>query len=314
LELREEIIVHALGERQTWDPYPPVREEDSADRHAANKAVGLSAIGLGVTGLIELAFALLSGSVGLLGDALHNLSDVSTSLVVWLGFRASRRPASPSHPYGYERAEDIAGLGVSIAIWLSAVFAAVISYHKLVEHGTTTHVPFAMAAAVVGMIGNQVVARYKRKVGRRIQSATLTSDARHSWLDAISSFGALVGLIAVAAGVRWGDPVAGFAITAFIIHVGWEVTHDIIRHLMDSVDPAILTAAERAASDVAGVQHVHVRARWLGRTLLIETEGFLDESSTLGESESVGRAVEAAVLAAVPEARAVTWAARAMPL
>ena len=110
------------------------------------------------------------------------------------GFRASRRPASASHPYGYERAEDLAGLDVSIAIWLSAAFALVVSYHKLVEHGTTTHVPFAMGAAVVGMIGNQLVARYKMKVGRRIQSATLTSDARHSWLDAISSFGALVGV------------------------------------------------------------------------------------------------------------------------
>ena len=121
--------MHALGERQTWDPYPPARQEDAADRHAADKAVGLSAIGLGITGLLELAFALLSGSVGLLGGALHNLSDISTSLAVWLGFRAPR-PASPSQPYGYERAEDLAGLGVSIAIWLSAVFAAVVRVHR----------------------------------------------------------------------------------------------------------------------------------------------------------------------------------------
>lgn len=126
---------------------------------------------------------------------------------MWLGFRASRKPASSSHPYGYERAEDLAGLGVSIAIWLSAAFAAIVSYHKLVEHGMTTHVPFAMGAAAVGMIGNQLVARYKMKIGRRIQSAALTSDARHSWLDAVSSLGALVELIAVAAGAPWATPL-----------------------------------------------------------------------------------------------------------
>ena len=305
--------MHALGEQVSWDPFPPVRHDDVADRHSANKAVGVSAVGLGLTGFVELAFALLSGSVGLLGDALHNLSDVSTSLAVWLGFRTSRRPASPTHPYGYDRAEDLASLGVSLAIWLSAAFALVASVHKLLEHGTTTHVPFAMGAAVVGMIGNQVVARYKMKVGRQIQSAALMSDAKHSWLDAVSSFGALVGLVAVAAGARWGDPVAGFAITAFIAHGGWEVTREITGHLMDSVDPAILETAERAADQVPGVRHVHVRARWMGRTLLVETEGFVNDSSTVREAESIGHAVEAAVLAAVPQARAVTWAPRGMP-
>jgi len=161
--------MHAITEQGSWDPFPPVRHDDAADRHSANTAVGISAVGLGLTALVELAFALLSGSVGLLGDALHNLSDVSTSLVAWLGFRISRRPTSRSHPYGYDRAEDLASLGVSLAIWLSAVFALFASVHKLLERRTTSHVPFAMGAAVVGMLGNQVVARYKMKVGRRIR-------------------------------------------------------------------------------------------------------------------------------------------------
>ena len=160
---RGTVRMHIVGETQQWDPFPPVRRDDSADRRGANRAVGLSAIGLGLTGLIELTFALLSGSVGLLGDALHNLSDVSTSAVVWLGFRISKRPASASHPFGFERAEDLAGLGVALVIWASAVFAAVVSYHKLVEHGRTTHLGFAMAAAIVGMIGNQLVSRADRR-------------------------------------------------------------------------------------------------------------------------------------------------------
>jgi cation diffusion facilitator family transporter len=305
--------MHVVGEEQTWDPFPPVRQDDRGDRKAANRAIGLSAVGLGATGLVELAFAILSGSVGLLGDALHNLSDVSTSAVVWLGFRISRKPATPSHPYGYDRAEDLAGLGVALVIWASAAFAAVASYHKLVEHGRTTHVALAVVGAVIGMVGNQLVARYKLKVGRRIRSATLLADAKHSWLDSISSLGALAGLVAVAAGAKWGDPVAGFAITLFIAHVGWEVTGEILSHLMDSADPALVMAAEQAATSVPEVHHAHVRSRWMGRTLLIEVEGFLVAGTSIDAAEAAGRSVEAAVLTAMPEARAVTWTPRAMP-
>ena len=198
------------------------RHDEAEHRRAANRAVGVSAVGLGVTGLVELALAIVTGSVALLGDALHNLSDVSTSAVVFAGFRISKRPPTRRYPYGYERAQDLAGLGVALVIWASAVFAGVESFRKLVGHGHTRNVYFGMAGAVLGIIGNQLVARYKLRIGRRINSTTLVADAKHSWLDALSSAGALAGLVLVAAGYRWGDPIAGFAVTLFILHVGWD--------------------------------------------------------------------------------------------
>src|ERR1700682_461768 len=138
---REEPTVHLLGDEEAWDPFPPTRHfDDATDRRDAHRAIGVSAVGLAFTGLVELALALATGSVGLLGDALHNLSDVSTSAVVFVGFRLSKRPASASHPYGYERAEDIAGLGVALVIWASAAFAGFVSIHKLAVHGRTSHV------------------------------------------------------------------------------------------------------------------------------------------------------------------------------
>ena len=257
--------MHELGTSQRFDPFPPnIFEGDAEHRHAANRALVLSAVGLTLTGGIEFVIALLSGSVGLLGDAIHNLADVSTSLVAFVGFRVSRRGASPSHPYGYERAEDLAGLGVALVIWASAVFAGYVSIHKLVSHGSTTHLWLGVAAAAVGIVGNQIVARYKLRVGTRIQSNTLVADAKHSWLDAIASAGALLGLIGVACGLWWADGVAGLLVTAFIVHVGWEVTSDVLSHLMDSVDPEVIAGAESAALAVPGVDHVHVRARGSG--------------------------------------------------
>jgi divalent metal cation (Fe/Co/Zn/Cd) transporter len=84
-------------------------------------------------------------------------------------------------------------------------------------------------------------------------------------------------------------------VTGFIVHVGWEVTSDVVGHLMDSVDPEVITKAESAALSVPGVDHVHVRARWLGRSLLVEVEGFMSSSILLADTEGTGRSVRESV-------------------
>ena len=304
-----------MGQRDPALAFPLARTRDDADeRRQANRAVGLSAAGLAVTGLAELLLALLTGSVGLLGDAIHNLSDVSTSAVVFLGFRLSRRPPTERYPYGLERAEDLAGIGIAIVIWASAAFAGLESVRKLVEHGHTAHVGAGIAGALLGIIGNQVVARYKLVTGRRIHSATLVADARHSWLDALSSAGALAGLIAVALGQSWGDPVAGLAVTAFIGHVGYEVSADVLRRLADGVDPEVINKAEAIAGSAPGVVHAHARARWTGRSLRIDIEGWVDGTLSTREAEVIGHNVADQLSRQLPEADSLTWIPRAAPV
>jgi cation diffusion facilitator family transporter len=288
----------------------PVLPDDLSERRQANRAVAISAIGLTITGLVELAIAILTGSVGLLGDAFHNLSDVSTSALVFLGFRVSKKTATDRYPYGFERAEDLAGVGIAVVVWGSAVFAGFESVRKLLEQGHTSHLSIGIVGAVIGIIGNQIVARYKLVIGQRIHSATLVSDARHSWLDALSSAGALIGLIAVALGLRWGDPVAGVAVTLFICHVGWEVTTDIGHRLMDGVDPEIIRVAEAEAAQTPGVQHAHARARWTGRTLRVEVEGWIDSNTTIADSDTIGRDVATRIGHALPDVRNFTWTTR----
>jgi cation diffusion facilitator family transporter len=291
----------------------PSARDDADERRQANRAIAVSAVGLAVTGLAELLLAVLTGSVGLLGDAIHNLSDVSTSAVVFLGFRLSRRPPTERYPYGLERAEDLAGVGIAVVIWASAAFAGYESIRKLIEHGHTSHVGVGIAGAVLGIVGNQAVARYKMAVGKRINSATLVADARHSWLDALSSAGALAGLVAVALGQSWGDPVAGLAVTVFICHVGYEVTADVMHRLADGVDPDLIGRAEAAAGSVAGVIHTHARARWTGRTLRIEVEGWVDPDLTARDADALGRIVAGEISRQLPEAGSLTWITRAAP-
>jgi cation diffusion facilitator family transporter len=302
------------GQRDPAAAFPLASiRDDARERRQANHAIAVSAIGLAATGLVELLLALLTGSVGLLGDAIHNLSDVSTSAVVFLGFRLSRRPPTERYPYGLERAEDLAGVGIVVVIWASAAFAGYESIRKLVSHGPTTHVALGIAGAALGIAGNQVVARYKLVVGRRINSATLIADARHSWLDALSSAGALAGLIAVSLGFRLGDPIAGMAVTLFICHVGYEVTKDVVHRLADGVDPEIVSTAEAAAGSVPGVIHAHARARWTGRTLRVEIEGWVDPGLPVRDADELGRLVASELSRQLPQAGNLTWTTRAAP-
>ena len=189
------------------------------------------------------------------------------------------------------------------------MFAAYESYQKLISRSPTTNVWAGMAGAVLGIAGNQVVARYKKRIGQRINSVTLLADAKHSWLDALSSLGALLGLLLVAAGYPLGDPLAGFAVTLFILHVGYEVTRDILEHLMDGVDPVELKAAEVAARAVPGVEAASARARWMGRSLIVEIEGELPERTSVREADDIGHQVKHAVLDAVEGVREVRWTA-----
>jgi len=200
-----------------------------------------------------------------------------------------------------------------VVIWASAAFAGFESIRKLVNHGHTTHIAVGIAGAVLGIAGNQLVARYKLRVGKRINSATLIADAKHSWLDALSSAGALAGLVAVAFGLPWGDPVAGLAVTAFIGHVGYEVTKDVVHRLADGVDPDVITTAEAAAGSVPGVIHAHARARWTGRTLRVEIEGWVDPELPAKDADTMGRQVADHLAHQLPESGSFTWATRAAP-
>lgn len=113
--------------------------------------------------------------------------------------------------------------------------------------------------------------------------------------------------MAVAFGQPAGDPVAGFAVTLFIAHVGYEVTAELVHHLMDGIDPEILERATRAAESVPGVLEATLAGRWMGRTLRLEVAARLDPTSSIGDAALVGDAVEAAVLHAVDEARVVRF-------
>ncbi|HEY8743533.1 MAG TPA: cation diffusion facilitator family transporter, partial [Chloroflexota bacterium] len=185
-------------------------------------ALKVSLLGLGVTALLQLAVVLISGSVGLLADTIHNFGDALTAVPLGIAFVLGRRPPTRRYTYGYARAEDIAGVAIIALIFLSALVAAYESYRKLVHPQPLHHLGWVMAAALVGFIGNEAVAQFRIRVGKQIGSAALVADGQHARTDGFTSLAVLVGALGVWAGFPLADPIIGLLITAVILKITWD--------------------------------------------------------------------------------------------
>jgi cation diffusion facilitator family transporter len=253
------------------------------------RAVTVSLIILLFTAGIQAVIVALSGSVALLGDTLHNGADSLTALPLWLAFSIGRRPATERFTYGFGKAEDVAGLAVVGIIALSAAFAAYEAIDRLLHPRTITHLPLVMAAAVVGAIGNEVVARYRITVGRRIGSAALEADGLHARTDGITSLLVLAGAVAVECGLRWADPVVGLLITAAILIVLFQAARSVGQRLLDAVDPQISAQITQIVSRVEGVVEVtEVRVRWVGHRLTAQVRLTVAGTLTVEQAHEIG--------------------------
>lgn len=247
-----------------------------ADRRGM-RALWISLGGLGVTALIQGVVVALSGSAALLGETFHNLVDALTAVPLGIAFTLARRPPNRRYTYGYGRAEDLAGVIVLLTVGISTLIAAAVSIHRL-AHPRPIHDLVAVgAAAVVGLIGNELVAAYRIAVGRRIGSAALIADGKHARTDGLSSVAVLMGVVGVALGWQRSDALAGLVIVlpiAAVLRTSILETH---RRLMDAVDPALVSAVERVLEQVPGVLGVdHVRMRWIGHELHAEAAIVVD--------------------------------------
>ncbi len=259
--------------RHATRPHSHDHEVDSVLESSAEglRTLWISLAGLAATALAQVVVVALSGSVALLGDALHNSADALTAVPLGIAFLLSRRRPTRRYTYGYGRAEDLAGIVIVAVILLSSAAAAFAAVSRLLHPHPVTHLTAVAIAAALGFAGNEVVARYRITTGRRIGSAALVADGLHARTDGFTSLAVLAGAGGLAIGWRWADPVVGLLITAAILMVGWQAAREVGRRLMDSVDPALTEQAEATLRATPGVLAVgQVRLRWVGRTLRAE--------------------------------------------
>ncbi|MEU9454254.1 cation diffusion facilitator family transporter [Streptomyces sp. NPDC048277] len=301
-------ITHRLAHLLTPHSHETADKLDSALESSARgmRALWVSLAVLGATALVQAVVVVLSGSVALLGDTVHNAADALTAVPLGIAFVLGRRAANRRFTYGYGRAEDLAGIAIVLTITASAAFAAWTAVDRLLAPRPVAHLPAVAVAALVGFAGNEWVARYRVRVGREIGSAALVADGLHARTDGFASLAVLLGAGGSALGRQLADPIVGLAITAAIALVLRDAAREVFRRVMDAVDPELVDRAERALREVPGVRAVgELRLRWIGHRLRAEVAVVVDGEATVRQAHAIAVEAEHALLHAVPRLTAV---------
>lgn len=247
---------------------------DSVDDALEASKAGVTAVKVSMfillgTTLLQLLFVVLTGSVALLADTIHNFADALTAVPLWIAFVLGRRAATRRFTFGFGRAEDLAGLFIVFVVALSAVIAGWEAIDRFVHPRPVDNAGWLIVAGLIGFAGNELVAVYRIRVGRRIGSAALVADGVHARLDGITSLSVVLGAVGVMLGFPIADPVIGLLISISILALLWGTVKSVGGRLMDAVDPRLLDRVEHALGDTDGVTGVRdVRLRWVGHRLL----------------------------------------------
>ncbi|MGA4506555.1 cation diffusion facilitator family transporter [Propionibacteriaceae bacterium G1746] len=243
--------------------------DDAMQAHSAGvRALKVSLVIMLLTTLLQAVVVAFSGSVALLADTVHNLSDALTAVPLWIAFVLARRQATRRYTYGFGRAEDLAGLFIVLMIALSAVFAATEAIDRIAHPRPMQNIGWVLAAGIIGFLGNEAVAVYRIRVGRRIGSAALVADGVHARTDGFTSLAVVLGGIGVLLGFPLADPIVGLLISAMIVVLLVGTIRSVGRRLMDGIEPDLVDRAEHGLAHVDEVRQVEqVRLRWVGHRL-----------------------------------------------
>lgn len=273
-----------------------------ADTGAAGvRASKVSLVGLGITAALQAVLVVFTGSVALLSDTLHNLTDALTAIPLWIAFALGRRPRSKRFTFGLGRAEDLAGLLIVVAIAASAGGVAWESVRRLLDPRPLDHIPWVIVAGLVGAAGNELVAAYRIRVGRRISSEALIADGQHARADALTSLAVVAAGVGAALGADWVDPAGGLVVAAMILAMLRHAGSRVFGRILDAVDPESVDRATDVAAAVGGVVSVSdVRMRWHGHRMLITVNAAVDPDLTVRRGHEIAQAITHDLIHAFP--------------
>ncbi len=191
---------------------------------AGVKAVAASLAILGITAGAQVAIVVVSHSVALLADLIHNSGDALTAVPLGIAFFLRS-----------VRGEKLAGLAVVLAIFVSACVALYETIVRFIHPQHLTHLWVLAAAGVIGFVGNELAAQVRLSAGRRLASAAMVADGKHARIDGFVSLGVVASALVVSLGAQIADPIVGFAITLLILKITWDSWHT-VRHAEIDLD------------------------------------------------------------------------------
>jgi cation diffusion facilitator family transporter len=276
----------------THDANDAIRSAEASSGEGIRAAwIGLA--GMAATAAVQLAIVAVSGSIALLADTLHNVGHAITTLPLVVAFRIGQRAATSRYSYGYRRAEDLVGVFISLVVALSAVVIIWESVDALVQPREITNLWWVFAAGLVGAGGNELVATYRIRAGRRIGSAALVAEGQHARADGLSSIAVVLGVVGLWLGLERADAIVGFGIALAILGILVSSLRVTVRRLMDGVEPGVIDRMREIAAAMPAVVGVgRVRARWSGHRLEADATITVDSGLTVLQGHEVAEHVE----------------------
>ncbi|MAU01654.1 MAG: hypothetical protein CL608_31335 [Anaerolineaceae bacterium] len=255
------------------NPHSHDHSDLAADQAFVENEIGIRTVWIALailllTSLLQVVIVVMSGSVALLADTAHNIGDGLNSIPLLIAFYLARRLPTRRFTFGYGRSEDIAGIFIVLSILVSAGIVFWESFQRLLAPEPLTNIGWVAAAAIIGFVGNELVALLQIRVGNRIGSAALIADGLHARTDGLTSLAVLL-----AAGGAWLnlpllDPIIGLGIGVVILFITRDAMKRVWLRLMDGVEPELVELVETAVNQNAAVQEIkQLRLRWLGHQL-----------------------------------------------
>ena len=267
-------------------------------------AIKWSFIILAITSALQITVVIATGSVALLADTIHNVGDATTAIPLWIAFIFARRKPSKTFTYGYGRVEDLAGILIVLIILFSAVIAGYEAINRLIHPQPITQLLWVGIAGVIGFIGNEVVAVFRIRVGREIESAALIADGYHARTDGLTSLAVVLGAVGVWAGFPLADPIIGLLITIAILGIVWQSSKAVLTRMLDGVEPEVIEEIRHAAEHVPGVKRIiNTRARWIGHRLHTDLAIEVGNDLSLTEAKTIAASLHQELLGHLPALR-----------
>lgn len=275
--------------------------------HTAVKVSLVSIIGNAVLSLLKFLAGIFAHSGAMISDAVHSASDVFSSIIVIIGVKLSTREADKEHPYGHERFECVAAIVLAVVLLVTGLLIGRNALEQIISRdfsGSEAPGLMALVAAVVSIVSKEAMYWYTRYYAKKLDSGALMANAWHHRSDALSSVGALIGIVFARMGYRVVEPIASLVICLLILKATYDIFKDAISKMVDSGDETVEQEIRELAlqqKDVLGVDLIHTRV--FGNRIYVDIEICADGQMSLEDSHAVAERVHDVIERSFPKVK-----------
>ena len=261
-----------------------------------------------ILAVIKIVLGFIGQSGALIADGIHSFSDLITDWVTWYAAKLSGDAPDDDHPYGHERFETVATLGLSIFLAIVGTIIIFDGFGRFSNPNELKHESWLIAAATLSILSKEGLYWYTVKVAKNVKSDLLKANAWHHRTDAFSSIVVVIGIIGAANGYFFFDSVAAILVGVLIIYIGWQLGFEATKELVDtSIDQEDIKALHLALSEIKGVKSVHtLRTRKVGHKKSADVHVQVNPFLSVSEGHIISVSVERVAKECIEELDDVT--------